>query len=165
MVGPAGITHTNSCCAGERRGSGGMPSLRLSYLHRRSPMRYSIYARVSTPRQAQSQSIEQQLQRLQAALAERGAVPPSERVFRDAGLSGASLHRPGLDRPREQAARAGLDGVHNCARPTRAQLCTPGPPDRGVGACRVSGGVLGPADGPGPARPTRAADSRRSRRI
>ena len=35
-------------------------------------MRVAIYARVSTTRQAQAQTIEQQLDRLRAAVAERG---------------------------------------------------------------------------------------------
>ena len=35
-------------------------------------MRAAVYARVSTTRQAQAQTIEQQLDRLRAAVAERG---------------------------------------------------------------------------------------------
>src|SRR3954454_10473191 len=69
-------------------------------------MTVAVYVRVSTQRQAQAQTIEQQLERLRAHLRERGVEPASEAVFRDDGYSGATLNRPGLDRPRD-AARAG----------------------------------------------------------
>jgi site-specific DNA recombinase len=74
-------------------------------------MRAAVYARVSTTRQAQAQTIEQQLDRLRAAAAERGWVLDDQRVYRDDGFSGASLGRPGLDRLRDHAALAGLDVV------------------------------------------------------
>jgi site-specific DNA recombinase len=74
-------------------------------------MRAAVYARVSTTRQAQAQTIEQQLDRLQAAVAERGWTLDEQRVCRDDGDSGTSLGRPGLDRLRDQAALAELDLV------------------------------------------------------
>src|SRR3954453_3815942 len=69
-------------------------------------MTVAVYVRVSTQRQAQGQTIEQQLERLRAHLRDQGVEPASEAVFRDDGYSGATLNRPGLDRPRD-AARAG----------------------------------------------------------
>jgi site-specific DNA recombinase len=72
-------------------------------------MRTAVYARVSTTRQAQAQTIEQQLDRLRAAVAERGWVLDEQHVYRDDGYSGASLGRPGLDRLRDHAALADLD--------------------------------------------------------
>src|SRR6266536_3371451 len=74
-------------------------------------MRAAVYARVSTTRQAQAQGIEQQLERLRAAVCERGWVLDGEHVYRDDGYSGASLGRPGLDRLRDHAALAELDVV------------------------------------------------------
>jgi site-specific DNA recombinase len=74
-------------------------------------MRVAIYARVSTTRQAQAQTIEQQLDRLRAAVAEHGWRLEEEHVYRDDGYSGAGLSRPGLDRLRDQAALAELDLV------------------------------------------------------
>jgi site-specific DNA recombinase len=74
-------------------------------------MRVAVYARVSTTRQAQAQTIEQQLDRLRAAAAERGWVLAERHVYRDDGYSGASLGRPGLDRLRDHAALADLDVV------------------------------------------------------
>jgi site-specific DNA recombinase len=74
-------------------------------------MRIGVYARVSTSRQAQAQTIEQQLERLRAAVRERGWVLDAEHVYRDDGYSGATLSRPGLDRLRDHAALADLDVV------------------------------------------------------
>jgi site-specific DNA recombinase len=74
-------------------------------------MRVAVYARVSTTRQAQAQTIEQQLDRLRAAVAERGWVLDGQHVYRDDGYSGAGLGRPGLDRLRDHAALADLDIV------------------------------------------------------
>src|SRR6516225_10212488 len=61
-------------------------------------MRAAVYARVSTTRQAQAQTIEQQLDRLRAEVAGRGWALEDQHVYRDDGYSGASLSRPGLDR-------------------------------------------------------------------
>jgi len=74
-------------------------------------MRAAVYARVSTTRQAQAQTIEQQLDRLRAAVAERGWELEGQHVYRDDGFSGARLGRPGLDRLRDHAALADLDVV------------------------------------------------------
>src|SRR6516225_7785696 len=74
-------------------------------------MRAAVYARVSTTRQAQAQTIEQQLDRLRVAVAERGWVLDEQHVYRDDGFSGASLGRPGLDRLRDHAALADRDIV------------------------------------------------------
>ena len=74
-------------------------------------MRIAIYVRVSTRRQAQIQTIHQQLDRLRRVVAERGWHLPGDHVFRDDGYSGASLRRPGLDRLRDLAALARLDRI------------------------------------------------------
>src|SRR5436190_14117896 len=74
-------------------------------------MRAAVYARVPATRQAQAQTIEQQLDRLRAAAAERGWGLEDQHVYRDDGYSGASLGRPGLDRLRDHAALADLDVV------------------------------------------------------
>lgn len=67
-------------------------------------MKVAIYARVSTLRQQQSQTIEQQLERLQAYLTAQGWEVAPDHIFRDDGYSGAKLARPGLERLREQVA-------------------------------------------------------------
>ena len=58
-------------------------------------MRVAAYARVSTTRQAQAQGIEQQLDRLRAAAAERGWDLEDQHVYRDDGYSGARIGRWG----------------------------------------------------------------------
>ena len=74
-------------------------------------MRIAIYVRVSTQRQAQSQTIEQQIERLQAHIRDKGWVLDAEHVYQDNGYSGAKLNRPGLDALRDHAALADFDRV------------------------------------------------------
>jgi DNA invertase Pin-like site-specific DNA recombinase len=74
-------------------------------------MRAALYARVSTRRQAQAQTVEQQLERLTGHARQQGWDVPPDRIFRDDGYSGASLRRPGLDRLRDRAAARALDLV------------------------------------------------------
>src|SRR5215470_15007049 len=74
-------------------------------------MRVALYARVSTSRQAQAQTIEQQLERLRAHVHAQGETVAEQDVFRDAGYSGASLSRPRLDQLRDRAALAEFDRV------------------------------------------------------
>ena len=74
-------------------------------------MSLAIYVRVSTQRQAQTQTIEQQLERLQAHIRNQGWELAVDHVFRDDGYSGASLNRPGLDRLRDAVRAAEVDRV------------------------------------------------------
>ena len=71
----------------------------------------AAYARVSTQRQTDSQSIESQLERLRAHAHAQHWELPADSVFRDDGYSGASLQRPGLDHLRDAAASARLDHI------------------------------------------------------
>ena len=62
-------------------------------------MEVALYVRVSTNRQQQQQTIEQQLARLR----EHIAMQPDwhladDHIYRDDGYSGTKLNRPGLDR-------------------------------------------------------------------
>src|SRR4051812_7942407 len=74
-------------------------------------MQRAIYARVSTQRQAQAQTTDQQLDRLRAHAEGQGWSVTVDRVFRDDGYSGASLRRPGLDRLRDAPTSARLDRI------------------------------------------------------
>src|SRR5437764_10946675 len=74
-------------------------------------MRVAVYVRVSTQRQAQAQTIEQQLDRLHEYSRSQGWSWDDASMFRDDGYSGASLRRPGLDRLREQVRQAAFDRV------------------------------------------------------
>ncbi len=69
-------------------------------------MRAAIYARVSTPRQAKTQNVNEQLERLQTRVEEQGFTLEKEHVYLDESYSGASLNRPGLDALRDAAAMA-----------------------------------------------------------
>ena len=75
-------------------------------------MKVALYVRVSTSRQAQAQTIEQQLERLMKAVESRPEweLSPTH-IYRDDGYSGATLNRPGLERLREQAAMAEFERV------------------------------------------------------
>jgi site-specific DNA recombinase len=74
-------------------------------------MKVAIYVRVSTQRQAQTQTIEQQLDQLRKHSQLHGWQWCNEHIFRDDGYSGASLRRPGLDRLRDQVRNGAFDQV------------------------------------------------------
>ena len=75
-------------------------------------MRVALYVRVSTDRQQQAQTNEQQVTQLHSYVAAHdGWTVAEEHVFRDDGASGAKLNRPGLDGLRDHAARAAFDVV------------------------------------------------------
>jgi site-specific DNA recombinase len=74
-------------------------------------MRIAIYVRVSTLRQAQAQTLEQQIERLQSHIQAHGWHLLDQNIFRDDGYSGATLKRPGLDRLRDKVAAAEFDLV------------------------------------------------------
>lgn len=74
-------------------------------------MSLAIDVRVSTQRQAQTQTIEQQLDRLQTHVRNQGWELPVANIFRDDGYSGASLNRPGLDRLRDAVRVGEVDQV------------------------------------------------------
>ncbi len=70
-------------------------------------MEIAVYVRVSTQRQQQAQTIDQQLIRLRNYVAEHPDWHLAENhIYCDDGYSGAKLNRPGLDRLRDHAALA-----------------------------------------------------------
>jgi site-specific DNA recombinase len=74
-------------------------------------LRVAIYARVSTQRQAHTQTIDQQLERLRVYSVSQGWHLTDAHTFRDDAHSGASLNRPGLDRLRDAVRLGELDRV------------------------------------------------------
>jgi site-specific DNA recombinase len=75
-------------------------------------MEIALYVRVSTHRQQQTQTIEQQLERLRTEVAQHTEWHLAEgHIYRDDGYSGAQLNRPGLDRLRDHAALAAFEMV------------------------------------------------------
>jgi hypothetical protein len=109
-------------------------------------MKVAVYVRVSTQRQALSQTIEQQLQRLYEQSQAQGWPWQEEGIVRDDGYSGASLHRPGLDRLREQVRCAAFDRVVMTAPDRLARNARPSNVARGgVRTGGMPGRVCGPA--------------------
>jgi site-specific DNA recombinase len=104
MPNDVGTLLTNGFCNGRKKWPPCLTRAQRRLKLRRSKMKVAIYARVSTLRQQQSQTIEQQLERLQAHISTQGWELAVEHIFRDDGYSGAKLARPGLERLREQAA-------------------------------------------------------------
>jgi len=74
-------------------------------------MKVAMYVRVSTYRQALTQTIEQQIRLLSEHSQTHGWPWCEEHLFRDDGYSGASLRRPGLDRLRDQIRSGAFDRV------------------------------------------------------
>ena len=71
----------------------------------------AIYARVSSDKQKEENTIASQTAALTVFAAEQGYAVPAEWIFEDEGYSGASLIRPGLERVRDLAAEGELDAV------------------------------------------------------
>jgi len=59
----------------------------------------------------QAQTIEQQLERLMVYTEQQGWELTQENIFRDDGISGASLNRPGLDRLRDRVVAREIDCI------------------------------------------------------
>ena len=78
----------------------------------------AIYARVSSERQRQEQTIASQTAALRELAEQRGLLVPEDLVFEDDGFSGASLQRPALERLRDRAFE-GCFEVLLCHAPDR----------------------------------------------
>ncbi len=78
----------------------------------------AIYARVSSARQREEQTIASQTAALVEYAASVGLEVGSEWVFEDDGHSGATLVRPSLERLRDLVAEVGIDVVL-CYSPDR----------------------------------------------
>ena len=78
----------------------------------------AIYARVSSARQKQDETIVSQTAALRAHALAGGFDVPEEWVFEDEGHSGATLVRPGLERLRDLIAAVGVEVVL-CYSPDR----------------------------------------------
>jgi predicted site-specific integrase-resolvase len=69
----------------------------------------AIYARVSSERQRQDETIQSQTVGLRELAAERGLLIEEDLVFEDEGFSGATLTRPALERLRDRAAEGAFE--------------------------------------------------------
>jgi site-specific DNA recombinase len=71
----------------------------------------AIYARVSSDRQKENQTIGSQTAALKEYAESHGYLVPAEWVFEDDGYSGASLIRPGLEAMRDLAAQGQIEAA------------------------------------------------------
>jgi site-specific DNA recombinase len=78
----------------------------------------AIYARVSSERQRQDETIQSQTVGLRELAAEQGLLVAEDLVFEDEGFSGATLIRPALERLRDRAVE-GCFEVLLCHAPDR----------------------------------------------
>jgi site-specific DNA recombinase len=74
--------------------------------------RVALYARVSSERQAQEDTIASQVQALRARVTEEGLTLDEELCFIDDGYSGSTLVRPALERLRDQASAGAIDRLY-----------------------------------------------------
>jgi site-specific DNA recombinase len=78
----------------------------------------AIYARVSSERQRQEQTIASQTAALRELAEQRELLVPEEFIFEDDGFSGVSLQRPALERLRDRAFEGSFEMVL-CHAPDR----------------------------------------------
>ena len=71
----------------------------------------TIYARVSSERQKEEQTIQSQTAALLDYAQCEGYIVPQEWIFEDEGYSGSNLVRPGLERIRDLAAEGQLETI------------------------------------------------------
>ena len=90
----------------------------------------AIYARVSSDRQREENTIASQTATPIGFARSRGYQVPAEWVFEDEGYSGASLVRPDLERYAISRRKARSRRCWNITRPAEPQICLSGPTDR-----------------------------------
>ena len=90
----------------------------MSQVEARSGGVAAIYARVSSERQRQDETIHSQTVGLRELAAARGLLLPEDLVFEDEGFSGATLTRPALERLRDRAGEGAFE-VLLCHAPDR----------------------------------------------
>jgi site-specific DNA recombinase len=72
----------------------------------------AIYARVSSEKQVQSNTIESQISSLEKQIVTDGYILLKELKFVDNGYSGSNIIRPALERLRDAAAKGELDKIY-----------------------------------------------------
>ena len=84
----------------------------------------AIYARVSSSKQKEENTIASQTAALVEFARKNGYAVPDEWVFEDEGFSGGSLVRPGLERLRDLAAE-GISQLSSCMHRIASAASTP----------------------------------------
>src|SRR5713226_1851527 len=75
-------------------------------------VRVALYARVSSERQAEANTIASQVAELRQRIAQDGCTIQEEDCFVDDGVSGSILVRPALERLRDQVAHGAVDRLY-----------------------------------------------------
>lgn len=75
-------------------------------------LRVALYARVSSERQAEANTIAAQLAELRRRIAQDGCAIHDDDCFVDEGVSGTTLIRPALERLRDQVAHGVIDRLY-----------------------------------------------------
>src|ERR1700742_1691727 len=126
----------------------------------------AIYARVSSDKQKEENTIASQTSALIAFAREQNCDVPAEWGIEDGGYSGARLLRPGLERcARSRRRRADPSRARLRSRSAEPALCASNPPYRRVRARRRRGLVHSFETGGDAGRRTAAAVSGHDRRI
>src|SRR5256885_1001328 len=79
---------------------------------RTTSRRVALYARVSSDRQAEAQTIASQVAELQQRIAQDGYTLEEDGRFIDDGVSGTTLLRPALERLRDQVSCGAIDRLY-----------------------------------------------------
>src|SRR5271169_2056334 len=77
-----------------------------------SDLRVALYARVSSEKQAEANTIASQLAELRQRITDDGCTIQDDDCFVDDGVSGTILVRPALERLRDQVAHGVLDRLY-----------------------------------------------------
>ena len=82
-------------------------------MHRKTEcLRVALYARVSSERQAEANTIASQLAELRRRIVQDGCTIHDDDCFVDDGVSGTTLVRPALERLRDQVAHGAIDRLY-----------------------------------------------------
>src|SRR5437762_2957481 len=81
-------------------------------LRKPSDLRTALYARVSSEKQAEANTIASQVAELRRRIAQDGCTILDDDCFVDDGVSGTTLIRPALERLRDQVAHGAIDRLY-----------------------------------------------------
>ena len=76
------------------------------------PLVAALYARVSTARQEEQETIDPQIDEIKNRIIADGNIISPENVFQDDGWTGEMLQRPGLDAMRDAAQEGGFQVLY-----------------------------------------------------
>ena len=75
-------------------------------------LKIALYARVSSDKQAQDNTIDSQIEAIKDFIHERGGRIDPDLIFCDNGVSGATLRRPSLENLRDRAFSGEINQIY-----------------------------------------------------